>query len=557
MLKIDKSSAKVNHSTKRIVINYSMFSSGMGNHAFERWGKAFVIWLVNNPLYTDYSIYITQASEPISSAGIQSEGNRYFENYQTIGKWLGDRRVTLILDSNSDRFKEYIRNELGWDTITYHWHFSKMCVYDSFYKGGVSQRMDGYKKTLITINGNMGNSHKPMVRKMLTELDLLDSSHFSFNEYTNFGEEIYRDKDDLYRIFLKLVPLFGESFLYLVTETIEDNYYKGTDIPMDFMSKMGRALWYPTPFVVVGNCGILRRLREMGFRTFDTFWDETYDEIWELDKRMRYIESLIKWISELSPASMIEMRNNMIPIFKHNREVLSRLNQKENLEISDIFSSFDYEEFNYETMLKYELENTTVYYHKELDGGGTTFGVEALKGEEVQKRIVRGNILELCSGPGFMGAYLNDIGLVDKLYLSDVNIENKECIDVTIERNGLKNVEFIQSSVFERIPTELGFDTIISNPPHFATNREDGYRSEHEKLISLDKDMQIHRAIFRDGDKYLNPNGRLILVENATGISEADIQKMIGDKWGIEYVEYSDYNWAGKSTFYTIILYLL
>jgi methylase of polypeptide subunit release factors len=156
-----------------------------------------------------------------------------------------------------------------------------------------------------------------------------------------------------------------------------------------------------------------------------------------------------------------------------------------------------------------------------------------------------------------MGAYLNDIGLADKLYLSDVNIENEECIDRTIKQNGLKNVKFIQSSVFEMIPTELKFDTIISNPPHFATNRVEGYRSNHEKLISLDEDMKIHKCIFEDADKYLNPNGRLILVENATGISEEDIKKLIGNKWGIEYVEYSDYNWKGKSTFYTIILYLL
>jgi hypothetical protein len=192
------------------------------------------------------------------------------------------------------------------------------------------------------------------------------------------------------------------------------------------------------------------------------------------------------------------MRNGMIPIFEHNREVLKRLNERESLETSEIFTTFGYEQFEYETMLKYELENTSVYYHKELDGGGTTFGVQALRGEEVQKRIVRGNILELCSGPGFMGAYLNDIGLADALYLSDVNIENEECIDRTIERNGLTNVEFIQSSVFERIPTDLKFDTIISNPPHFATNRENGYRSNHERLISLDEDMKIHKSIFED-----------------------------------------------------------
>ena len=557
MLRIDKSSAKVNHSKKSIVLYYGMFSSGTGVSTFERWGRDFIQWLVNQSEYNDYHIYISQTSEPISSAGIQSEGNRYFENYKTISGILKGRGVTLISDSDGEEYRSWIKEELGWEHITYHWHFSKRCTYDSFYKGEVSHRIEPYTKRFITVNGNMGNSHKPMVMKMFTDLNLWDASYFSFNPHTNFGMEIYRDKDDLYRIFSNLAPLFHQSFLYIVTETVESNYFNGTRIPMDFMSKMGRALWYPTPFVVVGNCGVLRRLREMGFRTFDTFWDETYDEIWELDKRMRYIESLIKWIAELSDDDVLEMRNKMIPIFNHNREVLMRLNAKEDLETSDIFSTFGWEELGYETMKKFELENTSVYYHKELDGGGTTFGVNALKSEEVQKRIVKGNILELCSGPGFMGMYLNDIGLADKLYLSDLNIENKECIDTTIEQNGLTNVEFIQSSVFEKIPTELKFDTIVSNPPHFATNREDGYRSNHEKLISLDEDMRIHKSIFEDGDKYLNPNGRLILVENATGISEEDIRKMVGDKWGIEYVEYSDYGWKGKSTFYTIILYLL
>ena len=403
----------------------------------------------------------------------------------------------------------------------------------------------------------MHNTHKPMVMKMFTDLNLWDSSHWSFNLHTNFGMEIYRDKDDLFQIFQNLVPLFNDSFLYIVTETVSDNYYKNFNVEMDFLSKMGRALWYPTPFVVVGNRGVLRRLKEMGFLTFDKWWDESYDEIENLNERMESIHRLVEWISNLSQSEMLRIRNEMIPIFNHNRKVMKLLDAKEDLEISKIFTNLGYEKFDYTTMIKYELNNTSVYYYKELDGGGTTFGVTALKGEEVQKRIVRGNILEMCSGPGFMGAYLNDIGLADKLYLSDINVENKECIDVTIRENGLTNVEFIKSNGFDSIPEGLKFDTIVSNPPHFATNRPNGYRSKHEKLISLDEDMRIHKSIFEDADKFLNPGGKIVLVENATGISEEDIRKMVDGKWGIEYVEYSDYGWEGESTFYTIILYLL
>lgn len=557
MLHLSESLAKVNHNHKSIVLNYALFSSGTGVSAFEKYGRSFVEWLVQNRLYDEYSIYISQASEPLTSAGHQSDINQYFNNYKFIKGLLENRKVTLISDSDSDEFSKWIQTEFGWETIPYHWHFSQKCVYDRFYKGGVEWRTDEYKKRFITINGNMVNDHKPMVMKMFTDLNIWDSSHWSFNQHTNFGMEIYKDKNDLFQIFGNLVPLFNESFLYIVTETVCDNFYQNSVVPMDFMSKMGRALWYPTPFVVVGNCGVLRRLREMGFVTFNQWWDESYDEIENLNERMQYIHRLVEWISKLSQSDMLQIRNEMIPVFNHNRNVLKTLNEKENLEISKFFSNLGYEKFDYTTMLKYDLDNTSVYYYKELDGGGTTFGVEALKREEVQKRIVKGNILEMCSGPGFMGAYLNDIGLADKLYLSDINIENKECIEETINQNGLTNVEFIKSDAFNSIPEGLKFDTIVSNPPHFSTNRPNGYRSTHEKLISLDSDMKIHKSIFDNADRFLNPNGRIVLVENATGISEADIRKMVKGKWEIEYVEYSDYGWKGESTFYTIILYLL
>lgn len=555
MLYINESLAKVNHQTKTIILNYSLFSSGTGVSTFEKYGKTFISWLGDN--YKGYKVYINQASEPITSAGPQSQINRYWENYKTICKELDGWDVTLITDSDGGEFRTLIRQQFGWEVLTYHWHFSQKCVWDRFYKGGVEWRDEEYKRKFITINGNMHNTHKPMVMKMFTDLNLWDSSHWSFHQHTNFGMEIYRDKDDLFQIFGNLVPLFNESFLYIVTETVSDNLYKDSNVPMDFLSKMGRALWYPTPFVVVGNCGVLRRLREMGFVTFNQWWDESYDEIEDLNERMKYLYRLVEWISKLSQSEMLQIRNEMIPVFNHNRKVMKLLDERENLEISKIFTNLGYEKFNYTTMLKYELNNTSVYYYKELDGGGTTFGVNALRGEEVQKRIVKGNILEMCSGPGFMGAYLNDIGLADKLYLSDINVENKECIEATIEENGLTNVEFIKSDGFDSIPEGLKFDTIVSNPPHFATNRPNGYRSKHEKLISLDADMKIHKSLFDSADKFLNPNGRIVLVENATGISENDIRKMVDGKWGIDYVEYSGYGWKGESTFYTIILYLL
>ena len=156
-----------------------------------------------------------------------------------------------------------------------------------------------------------------------------------------------------------------------------------------------------------------------------------------------------------------------------------------------------------------------------------------------------------------MGFYLKSIGVADNLYLTDINNSNKQCIDSTIEVNNLSNVEFIKSDCFESIPKNLIFDTIVSNPPHFKSERPGGYRSENEMLISLDGDMRIHKSIFENAKNYMNKDSRLILVENCDGVTENDIRKLVDGVYGIEYIEYDKYKWEGKSTFYTIILYLL
>ena len=165
--------------------------------------------------------------------------------------------------------------------------------------------------------------------------------------------------------------------------------------------------------------------------------------------------------------------------------------------------------------------------------------------------------LDICSGPGFLGYILYRQGKINNLTLADVNSEVEPYINRTNEYNNLKNVKFILSNCFDSISNENKFDIIVSNPPHFKTERPGGYRNENEKLISLDINMGFHKKFFKQAVNYLKPNGKIILIENCDGVTENDIREMIGEEYGIEYVEYDSYGWNGKSTFYTIILYLL
>jgi methylase of polypeptide subunit release factors len=202
----------------------------------------------------------------------------------------------------------------------------------------------------------------------------------------------------------------------------------------------------------------------------------------------------------------------------------------------------------------FETNNIKISYEPHLDGGGTTFGINALDSKNVKKFIKKGRVMEMCSGPGFMGFHLLGQGYCDELYLVDINRENLKHINETISLNNLDNVKFIESNGFNELVDEPNIDVIISNPPHFKTLRPEGYRFDNEKLLSLDEDMEFHKRFFTDVKKYLKEDGIIILVENCNGVTEDDIRKMVDGSLDVLYVEYDDYGWKGESKFYTIVL---
>lgn len=206
-------------------------------------------------------------------------------------------------------------------------------------------------------------------------------------------------------------------------------------------------------------------------------------------------------------------------------------------------------------METFDIDDLKVFYEKRFDGGGTTFGFNAITKPIISDYIQEfSDVLEMCSGPGFIGYTLLKKKKANRLVLSDINIDLYPSIQETNESNKLQNVEFILSDCFDAISEENKFDVIVSNPPHFKTLRPDGYRSREEKLISLDFDMEFHKKLFDSAHKFLNPNGKIILIENCDGVTEEDIRMLSDEYFTVETVDYDSYGWQGKSTFYTIVL---
>jgi hypothetical protein len=100
---------------------------------------------------------------------------------------------------------------------------------------------------------------------------------------------------------------YDQTYINMVVETLSRPGSKYT--PIFITEKTMKPLAFQQPFLVHGNRGTLRTLREWGFVTFDNLWNEDYDEIVDYSNRQTAVETILKQLT----------------IKDHNTETLQRI----------------------------------------------------------------------------------------------------------------------------------------------------------------------------------------------------------------------------------------
>jgi len=102
------------------------------------------------------------------------------------------------------------------------------------------------------------------------------------------------------------------SFCFVVTETCfwERKCHLTEKIFKPIVSKM--------PFILVGAAHNLAYLKSYGFKTFDAWWDESYDDITDPMERLSAIGQLLKTICQYSLADLEKLLIEMTPVLEHN-----------------------------------------------------------------------------------------------------------------------------------------------------------------------------------------------------------------------------------------------
>ena len=167
---------------------------------------------------------------------------------------------------------------------------------------------------------------------LIIEHDIADQCQTFFNPTD--GAEHYKDcefKNAIWRPHHTLENHFDPT---VATATASADFtttdYNSTDIEvvletlfdddrLHLTEKSLRPIACAQPFILAATHGSLQYLRDYGFQTFDSVWDETYDTIQDPHHRMLAIIRLMKTICEWTPEERLNKRQLMQEIANYNQ----------------------------------------------------------------------------------------------------------------------------------------------------------------------------------------------------------------------------------------------
>lgn len=187
--------------------------------------------------------------------------------------------------------------------------------------------------------------HRTEIFNFLKKSDILkhtlhSQDNFLFPEKTIHGNNIV--SLPIYFIKNSLINIVTETFFY---------YSEAIGYSSFITEKTAKCLYSMMPFIVVGPPHTLKSLKELGYKTFDSIWDETYDNCIGDENRMNAIKKTILEISNWSDSELeraIPLLNE-ITLFNYNRYCkLYKLKENITTYSMDLDTHFDfvfYDEF--------------------------------------------------------------------------------------------------------------------------------------------------------------------------------------------------------------------
>jgi len=207
---------------------------------------------------------------------------------------------------------------------------------------------------LFLVLNKRRKTHRSSLLYRFYENSLLDKSFFSYNDpyETNF------DFDHFQYLVSSLCPDFDAKKLkdvYNLLPIILDNYYdsksgydpSGADLGVENLyensllsivteskfeddiiqttEKIFKPIRRKHPFIVLGPCQLVKNIQRLGFKTFNEFWNEEYDDIADPIMRLNAVVKECETIATWSDEKIADFNKKVQPILEYNFEHLKSL----------------------------------------------------------------------------------------------------------------------------------------------------------------------------------------------------------------------------------------
>jgi len=182
-----------------------------------------------------------------------------------------------------------------------------------------------FEKKFISLN-SLPKPHRRDIFKFLRD-DYINESYLSFApNYMDDEDRMVLDDisitEDGKIDSAWTTPHQIKSFCNIVTETYWVNG------PIHITEKIDKCFSAGQPFILVSGVGYLKKLKEFGFKTFNRWWDESYDDEYDYEHRMQKIKETIHTIGNLSIKECEQMYLEMIPTLIHNQNLGKKFKNK-------------------------------------------------------------------------------------------------------------------------------------------------------------------------------------------------------------------------------------
>lgn len=108
------------------------------------------------------------------------------------------------------------------------------------------------------------------------------------------------------------IEYYSKCFCAIINES---EFYRPTPVVTE---KTINAIKAGRPFIIVGAPHCLEYLQNLGFKTFNDFWDEGYDTELDHISRLTKIIDIINNIDQLTIEELQQLYDTMLPLIKHN-----------------------------------------------------------------------------------------------------------------------------------------------------------------------------------------------------------------------------------------------